>query len=91
MVVSKKSSFEQESILTEDQTKEQPQLGIDLNSLLPPVLPNVPLMSSLTQSQLITLLHELNKEDVKIHLFKFMHDMQMCYDNTSSGLDDLKR
>ena len=55
-------------------------LGITLSNILKD-LPSVRFMSDLSDGELKDVLTQLNTEMVKIHLFKFVHDLHMVFGN----------
>ena len=53
----------------------QPKFGISINEIMPSSAPKVKTITDLTTDQLHSLLATLNSDSIKVHLFKFLHDL----------------
>lgn len=61
--------------------------------MLPATIPSVKFISELTVPQIQDILKSLNQEDVKIYLFKFLHDIHKAFrpSRKRSGLSEIKK
>ena len=69
---------------------EGKQLGISLKDILPDSVPVTGFMSQLSLTELNDLIKVLNDKDVRIHLFKFVHDLHMFFGRELCGFNEVK-
>ena len=68
---------------------EVSSLGIALSNILDDLPSEVRYMSDLSEGELKGIITQLNTEQVKIHLFKFVHDLHMVFGNSESRITDM--
>ena len=62
---------------------------MSLNDVLSEERPELKLMSEMTKLQLSELLKNLNTDEAKIHIFKFIHDLYMIFGKEKCGFNDI--
>ena len=64
-------------------------IGIRLNNHLTHATQKIDTQKELTDEQIGQILSEFNSENVKPHLFKFIHDLFMVFPNENKEIFDL--
>ena len=84
MVLSKNQNVKDMQQLISKEENKTKTVGISFSDILPEDMPRVRLMSDLSNDQLQKIIQLLNDDSIKIHLFKFLHDLHMVFGNQTN-------